>query len=109
MARLTGNLSEQDKAGRDRYVEDEEFKAVCEKGHYTLQDAMDLALLIGQQPANVLKRTRRHTAFWSLSRDACGDARRLLRPSGFASERHPSLTQRLRRRTAFKLHRNRKG
>ena len=46
--------------GRDRYgyVEDDEFKAVWEKGHYTLQDAMDLALLTGQRPADVLKLTR---------------------------------------------------
>lgn len=44
--------------GRDRYVEDEEFEAVRAKGHYTLQDAMDLALLTGQRPADVLKLTR---------------------------------------------------
>lgn len=44
--------------GRDRYVEDNEFRAVWEKGHYTLQDAMDLALLTGQRPADVLKLTR---------------------------------------------------
>ncbi|WP_374264570.1 tyrosine-type recombinase/integrase [Zoogloea sp.] len=44
--------------GRDRYVEDDEFRAVWEKGHYTLQDAMDLALLTGQRPADVLKLTR---------------------------------------------------
>lgn len=39
--------------GRDRYVENDEFKAVWEKGHYTLQDAMDLALLTGQRPADI--------------------------------------------------------
>ncbi len=44
--------------GRDRYVEDDEFRAVWEKGHYTLQDAMDLALLTAQRPADVLKLTR---------------------------------------------------
>lgn len=44
--------------GRDRYVEDEEFAAVWAKAHYTLQDAMDLALLTGQRPADVLKLTR---------------------------------------------------
>lgn len=44
--------------GRDRYVKDDEFKAVWEKGHYTLQDAMDLALLTGQRPAAVLKLAR---------------------------------------------------
>ncbi|MBP7393653.1 MAG: hypothetical protein KA945_07430 [Zoogloea sp.] len=44
--------------GRDRYIEDDEFKAVWEKRHYTLQNAMDLALLTGQRPADVLKLTR---------------------------------------------------
>ena len=44
--------------GRDRYVEDEEFRAVWQLGHHTLQDAMDLALLTGQRPADVLKLTR---------------------------------------------------
>ena len=39
-------------------MEDDEFRAVGEKGHYTLQDAMDLALLTGQRPADVLKLTR---------------------------------------------------
>lgn len=44
--------------GRDRYVEDYEFAAVWAKAHYTVQDAMDLALLTGQRPADVLKLTR---------------------------------------------------
>lgn len=44
--------------GRDRYVEDAEFAAVRDKAHYTLRDAMDLALLTGQRPADVLKLTR---------------------------------------------------
>ena len=39
-------------------MEDDEFRAVWEKGHYTLKDAMDLALLTGQRPADVLKLTR---------------------------------------------------
>lgn len=42
-------------AGRDRYVTDAEFKAVWEKAGPTLRDAMDLALLTGQRPADVLK------------------------------------------------------
>lgn len=41
--------------GRDRYVEDSEFLAVWEKAHYTVQDAMDLAHLTGQRPADLLK------------------------------------------------------
>lgn len=44
--------------GRDRYIDDAEFAAVHAKAHYTLQDAMDLALLTGQRPADVLKFTR---------------------------------------------------
>lgn len=41
--------------GRDRYVSDAEFQAVWEKADQTLRDAMDLALLTGQRPADVLK------------------------------------------------------
>lgn len=44
--------------GRDRYVADEEYLAVWEKAHYTVQDAMDLALLTGQRPSDVLKMNR---------------------------------------------------
>lgn len=40
---------------RDRYVSDEEYMAVWEKAHPTVQDAMDLALHTGQRPADVLK------------------------------------------------------
>lgn len=42
-------------AGRDRYVTDDEFQAVRAKADSTLQDAMDIALLTGQRPADVLK------------------------------------------------------
>ena len=42
-------------AGRDRYVTDAEFLAVRAKADPTLQDAMDIALLTGQRPADVLK------------------------------------------------------
>ncbi|WP_298234893.1 tyrosine-type recombinase/integrase [uncultured Azohydromonas sp.] len=42
-------------AGRDRYVTDDEFRAVWEHAHPAVQDAMDLALLTGQRPADVLK------------------------------------------------------
>jgi len=42
-------------AGRDRYVSDSEFRAVWEKADQTLRDAMDMALLTGQRPADVLK------------------------------------------------------
>lgn len=54
-------------AGRDRYVEDSEFRAVWTKAHYTVQDAMDLAYLTGQRPADVLKLNRsdiRDAALW---------------------------------------------
>jgi integrase len=42
-------------SGRDRYVSDKEFKAVWEHAHPTVRDAMDMALLTGQRPADVLK------------------------------------------------------
>lgn len=41
--------------GRDRYVTDDEFARVKAHAHYTVADAMDLALLTGQRPADVLK------------------------------------------------------
>ncbi len=44
--------------GRDRYIEDTEFFDVWEKAHYTVQDAMDLAYLTGQRPADLLKLNR---------------------------------------------------
>ena len=44
--------------GRDRYIEDSEFRAVYERAHFTVQDAMDLAYLTGQCPADVLKLQR---------------------------------------------------
>ena len=44
--------------GRDRYIEDAEFLAVWSHAHYTVQDAMDLAHLTGQRPADLLKLNR---------------------------------------------------
>lgn len=54
-------------AGRDRYVTDAEFQAVWTAAHPTVRDAMDLALLTGQRPADVLKLKRediRDGALW---------------------------------------------
>ena len=53
--------------GRDRYVEDKEFKAVWEKAHYTVQDAMDIAYLTGQRPSDVLGIMRNDTREGALS------------------------------------------
>ena len=44
--------------GRDRYVEHDEFLAVWSAADYTVQDAMDLAYLTGQRPADLLKFNR---------------------------------------------------
>ncbi len=41
--------------GRTRYVTDEEFARVRAHAHHTVVDAMDIALLTGQRPADVLK------------------------------------------------------
>ena len=41
--------------GRSRYVTDAEFTKVRSHAHFTVVDAMDLALLTGQRPADVLK------------------------------------------------------
>lgn len=54
-------------ASRDRHLTDSEFLAVREAAHPTVRDAMDLALLTGQRPADVLKIKRediRDGALW---------------------------------------------
>lgn len=54
-------------SGRDRYVTDDEFEKVKRHAHHTVVDAMDLALLTGQRPADVLKLKRadiRDGALW---------------------------------------------
>ena len=53
--------------GRSRYVTDEEFDRVRANAHCTVVDAMDIALLTGQRPADVLKIKRtdiRDGALW---------------------------------------------
>ena len=45
-------------SGRDSYVEDAVFKAVWDAADDTVRDAMDIAYLIGQRPADVLKISR---------------------------------------------------
>lgn len=53
--------------GRSRYITDVEFDQVKAQAHFTVVDAMDLALLTGQQPADVLKLKRtdiRDGALW---------------------------------------------
>ena len=42
-------------SGRSRYVTDAEFEKVKKHAHFTVVDAMDLALLTGQRPADVIK------------------------------------------------------
>ena len=44
-------------AGRDAYVDDDTFLAVWNAGPDVLRDAMDLAYLTGQRPADVLRAT----------------------------------------------------
>jgi integrase len=53
--------------GRSRYITDAEFDQVKAHAHFTVVDAMDLALLTGQRPADVLKLKRtdiRDGALW---------------------------------------------
>lgn len=45
-------------AGRDRYVEDAEYRAVWDAASPPIRDAMDIAYLTGQRPADVLKMHR---------------------------------------------------
>lgn len=54
-------------SGRDVYVEDDVFQLVHDAAEQPLKDALDLAYLIGQRPADVLKLTRadvRDGALW---------------------------------------------
>lgn len=44
--------------GHKSHIEDDEFLAVWTAAHYTVQDAMDLAYLTGQRPADLLKFNR---------------------------------------------------
>ena len=44
--------------GRDTYIDDATFKAVWEAADWSIRDAMDLAYLTGQRPADVLKLSR---------------------------------------------------
>jgi integrase len=44
--------------GRERYVDDTEFDTLYEKADEILRDALDLLLLTGQRPADVLKMKR---------------------------------------------------
>lgn len=44
--------------GRDNYIDDTVFKAVWDTADAPLRDAMDVAYLIGQRPADVLKISR---------------------------------------------------
>jgi integrase len=56
-----------EETGRSRYVTDTEFEQVKAHAHFTVIDAMDLALLTGQRPADVLKFKRsdiRDGALW---------------------------------------------
>ena len=53
--------------GRSRYITDAEFNQVKAHAHFTVIDAMDIALLKGQRPADVLKLKRsdiRDVALW---------------------------------------------
>ncbi|MGV0959281.1 MAG: tyrosine-type recombinase/integrase [Limnohabitans sp.] len=53
--------------GRSRYITDDEFEQVKAHAHFTVVDAMELALLTGQRPADVLKFKRtdiRDGALW---------------------------------------------
>ena len=53
--------------GRSRYVTDDEFDKVKAHAHFTVIDAMELALLTGQRPADVLKLRKadiREGALW---------------------------------------------
>lgn len=86
--------------GRDRYVTDQEFKAVRAKAHPTVQDAMDVALLTGQRPADVLKIRRddiREGVLWVVQNKT--RAKRAIEITGELKEVIDRINQRPRVRT----------
>lgn len=73
--------------GRDRYVDDAEYLAVWTQAVAPLRDAMDIALLSGQRPADVLKFSRtdiRDGALW-LRQNKTGKRLRILIEGELAS------------------------
>jgi integrase len=65
--------------GRDRYVEDMEFLAVWTNADPSIQDAMDLAHLTGQRPADLLKfkRSDIHEGSLALTQNKTGKKLRI--------------------------------
>lgn len=81
--------------GRTRYVSDAEFDQVKAHAHYTVADAMDLALLTGQRPADVLKIKRtdiRDGALWVVQNKT--GARLGIEVTGHLAEVIERITQR---------------
>lgn len=58
MANPCGGIKGFTEKGRDIYIEDDVLAAVYEAAEPPLRDALDLAYLVGQRPADVLKMTR---------------------------------------------------
>ena len=84
--------------GRTRYVTDAEFDQVKAHAHYTVVDAMDLALLTGQRPADVLKIKRtdiRDGALWIVQNKT--GARLGIEITGHLAEVIERINQRLRK------------
>jgi len=88
-------------SGRDRYVSDAEFRAVWEKAGDTVRDAMDMALLTGQRPADVLKIQRadiRDGALWIVQNKT--GAKRAIEITGELAELIQRINGRPRVRTS---------
>lgn len=67
MANPCAGVRRNRETARDRYVEDAEFAAIYAKGDEVLRDAMDLLLLTGQRPGDVIRMKRadvRDGALW---------------------------------------------
>lgn len=58
MANPCAGVKRNDEEGRDRYLDDAEFTAIYGKGDDELRDAMDLLLLTGQRPGDVVRMRR---------------------------------------------------
>lgn len=58
MANPCAGVKRNVEAGRDRYVDDAEFEVIYGKADAVLKDALDLLLLTGQRPGDVLRMRR---------------------------------------------------
>jgi len=96
--------------GRDRYIDDAEFRAVWEKAHFTVQDAMELAYCTAQRPSDVIRMKRsdvRDGELW-ITQAKTGQKLRI-KIEGKLAEIVERILSRTRRATGLSLIQNEDG